>query len=110
MGDHLVRTNVDGTKTLLDACVAAGVPRVLLASSLHAVGYVPAVSLAEAPVLCPRPDSYYGWSKVAIEALGSLYADRFGMTVVSARLGTVSSTRASRVTCRRGCPWGTPPA
>jgi hypothetical protein len=31
----------------------------------------------------------YGVSKVAVEALGRLYADRFGMTVVSARLGTV---------------------
>ena len=35
-----------------------------------------------------RPDSYYGVSKAAMEALGSLFADRFGMCVVSARICT----------------------
>jgi len=35
----------------------------------------------------PRPDTYYGVSKAAVEALGSLYADRFGMAVFALRLG-----------------------
>jgi nucleoside-diphosphate-sugar epimerase len=48
---------------------------------------------AEAPggapdYLFPRPDTFYGVSKVAAEALGSLYHDRFGMNVVVMRLGS----------------------
>lgn len=35
----------------------------------------------------PRPDTYYGWTKAAVEGLGSLYADRYGMTVFALRIG-----------------------
>ena len=35
----------------------------------------------------PRPDSYYGWTKAAMESLGRLYADRFGMAVFALRIG-----------------------
>ena len=40
---------------------------------------------ADAP---PRPDTYYGVAKVAMEALGSLYADRYGLDVVCLRIGS----------------------
>lgn len=59
-------------------------------SSVHAVGYTSIEDMAAAPVLLTRPNGFYGFSKVAIEALGSLYADRRGLGVVSARLGTTS--------------------
>jgi uronate dehydrogenase len=36
----------------------------------------------------PRPDTFYGVSKVVMEALGSLYHDRFGMNITVIRLGT----------------------
>ncbi len=36
----------------------------------------------------PRPDTYYGVAKVTMEALGSLYADRYGMDVVCLRIGS----------------------
>lgn len=86
---EIVSVNIDGTHTLLEAARSADVHRVLLASSIHAVGYVEARSAHTPPVLYPRPDSYYGMSKVAIEALGSLYADRFDMSITSVRIGTV---------------------
>src|SRR5688500_11117164 len=38
----------------------------------------------------PRPDTYYAVSKAAMEALGSVFADRFGMTIVSARICSYS--------------------
>lgn len=86
--DEIVRVNIDGTHTVLEAARRAGVARVLLASSIHAVGFQPvAAASAPAPPLA-RPDTYYGVSKAAMEALGSLYADRFGMSVVSARICT----------------------
>ena len=82
--------NIEGTYCALEAARLAGVARVVLASSNHATGYTPRPASellpeADAP---PRPDTYYGVSKVAMEALGSLYADRYGMDVVCLRIGS----------------------
>lgn len=80
------RANVDGTYRVLEAARRAGVRRVVLAGSNHAVGYYP--TDREAPVdRAPRPDSFYGVSKAAVEALGSLYADKYGLEVVTLRIG-----------------------
>jgi uronate dehydrogenase len=38
----------------------------------------------------PKPDSRYGVSKVFGEALGSLYADKYGMQVFMIRIGNVN--------------------
>lgn len=84
----ILSVNIDGTRNVLEAARLAGVPRVLLASSIHAVGFETPAVVRDTPVVVPRPDTYYGVSKAAMEALGSLYADRFGMTVVSARICT----------------------
>lgn len=85
---ELVATNITGTQVTLEAARRNGVERVLLASSTHAVGFHPTGAAAQDEVLVPRPDTYYGVSKAAVEALGSLYADKYGMKVVSARIGT----------------------
>lgn len=86
--EELVATNITGTQVTLEAARMNGVKRVLLASSTHAVGYHPFDTARDGTVLPPRPDTYYGVSKAAMEALGSLYADKFAMKVVSARIGT----------------------
>jgi len=85
----LLAANVDGTRVALESAQAAGVRRVLLASSIHAVGYLPG---SRADEHAARPDTYYGVTKVAMEALGALFADRYGMSVVSARLCTFGQT------------------
>lgn len=85
---EILRVNIDGTHTVLEAAREAGVGRVLLASSIHAVGFQPVARAAMPEPALPRPDTYYGVSKAAMEALGSLYADRFGMSIVSARICT----------------------
>ncbi len=82
--------NIDGTYCVLEAARRAGVPRVVLASSNHATGYTPRpqqglLTEADAP---PRPDTHYGVSKVTMEALGSLYVDRYGLDVVCLRIGS----------------------
>ena len=84
-----LRVNVDGTQAVLDAAVEAGVDRVVLASSNHAAGFWerPADGSALPDTVEPRPDTYYGWTKAAIESLGRLYHDRFGLTVVNLRIG-----------------------
>jgi nucleoside-diphosphate-sugar epimerase len=94
----ILSVNIDGGRAILEACRLGGIRRVLLASSIHAVGYQTAASVAGIPVPPARPDTYYGVGKVVLETLGQLYADRFGMTIVAARLGTVepepTSTRS----------------
>jgi len=80
--------NVEGAHAVHEAAVRAGVRRVLAASSVHAAGYLPWDSAAEHAVPAARPDTFYGLSKVVLEAMGSLYADRAGQLVVSARIMT----------------------
>ncbi len=85
--EDIRRVNIDGTYNVLEAARQAGVPRVVLASSNHAVGFTPRSECASVETR-PRPDTFYGVSKVAGEALGSLYADRYGLDVVCLRIGT----------------------
>jgi uronate dehydrogenase len=85
--DRIMAVNVDGTRTVLEAARVAGVPRVVLASSVHAVGFWPAGEVV--PAECPPcPDTFYGVSKAAVEALGSLYHSRFGLDVICVRIGS----------------------
>jgi uronate dehydrogenase len=87
--EEILETNVHGTRTVLEAAHRAGAPRVVLASSNHATGMTPVPAGALLPAAVPvRPDTYYGVSKVAMEALGALYADRHGLDVTSLRIGT----------------------
>ena len=102
-------TNVEGTKNVLDAAAENGVGRVVFASSNHAVGtynadgaeterlregYAETVG-ADAP---PSPDSFYGVSKAACEALTKYYANAFGLEVVNLRIGWYMSEEDLRAT------------
>lgn len=99
--ERILDVNIDGTERVLAAARAAGVPRVVLASSNHAAGFRvvgadgPDGLVADSP---PRPDTYYGVSKAAMEALGALYHHRFGMDVLCLRIGNC----APRPTDERG--------
>ncbi|SBN62249.1 NAD dependent epimerase/dehydratase family protein [Curtobacterium sp. 9128] len=96
--DALVAANLTGTKNVLERAAANGVLRVVQASSIHAVGRVsedvPAASVPGDRV--PRPDSFYGVTKAGMELLGSLFADRHGMSIVSARIGAFGEQPSSR--------------
>jgi uronate dehydrogenase len=77
------------TAALLDAMVEHGVRRFVYAGSNHAVGRTPRPRDSEVTVdHRPRPDTFYGVAKVAAEAVMSLYADRYGLDVVSCRIGS----------------------
>lgn len=80
------RANIDATYRVLEAARRAGVRRVVLAGSNHAVGYLPTDRVARTED-APRPDTFYGVSKAAMEALGSLYTDKYGLEVVTLRIG-----------------------
>jgi uronate dehydrogenase len=80
-------SHVVTTAALLDAMVEHDVTRFVYAGSNHAVGRTPRVDLLTAETR-PRPDTFYGVGKVAAEAVMSLYADRYGLDVVSCRIGS----------------------
>jgi uronate dehydrogenase len=81
-------SHVITTAALLDAMVAHRVPRIVYASSNHAVGRTPRASGVLTEHALPRPDTYYGVAKVAAEALLRLFADRHGIDAVSCRIGS----------------------
>jgi uronate dehydrogenase len=85
--DQILHANIHGTYAVLEAARRAGVPRVILASSNHAVGFHPYSEGLVPDYLFPRPDTFYGVSKATNEALGSLYHDRHGMEVLCVRIG-----------------------
>jgi uronate dehydrogenase len=86
--DRILHTNIHGTYSVLEAARLAGVRRVILASSNHAVGFYPYPDGLVPDYVFPRPDTYYGVSKAANEALGSLYHDRYGIDVFCVRIGS----------------------
>jgi len=84
-----LEVNIHGTQVLADAARHAGVERVVYASSNHAVGFAPLRDGGVVPDYeFPRPDSYYGVSKVASESLLSLYHDRYGLNAICLRIGS----------------------
>ncbi|MEK0099684.1 NAD(P)-dependent oxidoreductase [Streptomyces sp. A475] len=84
---ELLDGNVRGTHNVLEGVRRQGVRRVVLASSNRVGGFYP-VSQTVTPEMPARPDGLYGVSKVAVEALGRLYADKFGLSVVCLRIGS----------------------
>jgi uronate dehydrogenase len=84
-------SHVITTAALLDAMVAHRVPRLVYASSNHAVGRTPRPTERESLVsddALPRPDTFYGVAKVAAEALMQLYADRYALDTIACRIGS----------------------
>ncbi|MFC0865512.1 NAD-dependent epimerase/dehydratase family protein [Sphaerimonospora cavernae] len=84
----LLDGNVLGTHHVLEAARRSGTRRVVLASSNRLSGCYPVAQTISAEIP-PRPDGLYGVSKVAVEALGRLYADKFGLQVVCLRIGSL---------------------
>jgi len=85
--DKILPMNIDGCYNVFEAARRQHVPRVIFASSNHAVGYHRREKFLDNTVE-PRPDSLYGVSKVFGEALGRMYADKYGMSVACLRIGT----------------------
>ncbi|WP_034594350.1 NAD-dependent epimerase/dehydratase family protein [Hamadaea tsunoensis] len=88
--EDVLHKNAYGSYRLLEAARRSGIDRIVLASSNHAAGFYGPADAPEGGLpadVTGRPDTVYGWSKVAIEALGSLYADRYGLDVLCVRIG-----------------------
>ena len=85
--DKVLPLNIEGCYNVFEAARTSGVKRVVFASSNHAIGFHRRERFIDDQVL-PRPDTRYGVSKVFGEALGRLYADKYGMSVACLRIGT----------------------
>jgi uronate dehydrogenase len=85
----ILQANIVGCYNVFEAARRNGVKRILFPTSNHAVGFYRRDQTIDHRVY-PKPDSRYGVSKVFGEALGSLYADKYGMEVFLMRIGNVN--------------------
>jgi len=85
---QILEANVDGTHTVFEAARRAGAGRVVYASSNHAVGFTPRSAFPVPDYAFPAPDTYYGVSKAAGEALAALYHYRYGLDAICVRILT----------------------
>jgi hypothetical protein len=98
------RPNVDMAERVYRLALDAGVRRVVVASSNHAADWYEPLLHARrlesiGPADLPRSDNYYGWAKIAYEALGFMYAcGAFGrkLEVVQVRIGAPREIDAAR--------------
>lgn len=81
------RLNIEVSQRLFDAAYKAGIKRIIYASSIHVFGMYELGNDLH-PDLPPRPDSYYGISKVFGEAVLRYHADKHDITGVSVRIGS----------------------
>lgn len=89
--DRIAAVNIHGTYAAFEAARRAGVGRVIFASSNHAVGFTPAADFPVADYAFPAPDTYYGVSKAAGEALAALYHYRYRMDAICLRILTCAA-------------------
>jgi uronate dehydrogenase len=88
--EGILNANIIGCYNVFEAARRNGVKRILFPTSNHAVGFYRRDQTIDHRVY-PKPDSRYGVSKVFGEALGSLYADKYGMEVFCMRIGNVNA-------------------
>jgi uronate dehydrogenase len=83
---RILELNINGGYVVFEAARRAGTPRVIFASSNHAVGFTPRADFPVPDYAFPAPDTYYGVSKAAIEALAAMYHYRHGMDAICVRI------------------------
>ena len=83
--ETILDSNIRGSYHIYEGARINRVPRVIYASSVHAVGYHLLESLVNADSPW-RPDSLYGVSKNFVESLSRLYWDKFGIESLCLRI------------------------
>lgn len=87
--EGILSANIIGCYNVFEAARRNGVKRIVFPTSNHAVGFYRRSETIDHRVTI-KPDSRYGVSKVFGEALGSLYADKYGMEFLMIRIGNVN--------------------
>lgn len=112
----VLQNNIDGTQTVFEAAVDAGVEKVAFASSNHAVGAYetderkPDIYRSEDDYRLdgtelPRPSNLYGVSKASGEVLGRYYHDHEDLSVVCVRIGNLTEGHPPREYERGQAMW-----
>jgi len=98
--ESVFKNNISGTKNIYEAAHLHGVKRIVFASSNHTTGayegFPPslhtrvdsATITTEMPI---RPDSFYGVSKAAGEAIARMYYELYGLESICLRIGSVTA-------------------
>jgi len=89
---ELSAVNVGGTREVLEAASRNGVRRVVVASSNHAAGLRVRGPEPLEDDVAPFPDSLYGVSKAAVEALCQFYSVKCSLDLVCLRIGSCFDT------------------
>jgi uronate dehydrogenase len=83
---RILDLNISGSYVTFEAARRAGVPRVIFASSNHAVGFTPRSAFPVPDYAFPAPDTFYGVSKATVEALAAMYHYRYGLDAICVRI------------------------
>jgi uronate dehydrogenase len=88
--EEVLGPNIIGAHNVFEAALRQGVKRVVYASSHHVVGFAPRGSHLDHRT-APRPNGEYALSKAYGEAAASFYADKFGLEILSNRIGYIGN-------------------
>jgi len=88
--EEMLHVNVLGASNLYEAARRAGVSRVVLGSSNHAVGFYPRDTRIDGEVPM-RPDGLYGLTKCWAELTAGLYYDKSGIRTLIVRIGNAQA-------------------
>src|ERR1700687_2560728 len=102
--EKILEGNIVGLYNVFEAARRAGVKRIVMATSNHAVGFYPRAQTIDHRVV-PRPDSRYGVSKAFSEALASPYSDKHGIGFLCTRIGNFGT---GPIDSRRHAIWISP--
>lgn len=86
--EETLDVNYRGTILLMEEARKQGVAHVIFASSNHGWGFYPRSAAPLPETAPPRPDGWYGISKIWGEAVMAFYADAYGMSTTSLRIGS----------------------
>lgn len=86
--DTVLNANIIGLHNTYEAARRQGCRRIVFATTNHVVGFYRRQRTIDHSVM-PRPDSRYGVSKAFGEALGRMYADKYGLQFLNIRIGNV---------------------
>ncbi len=94
--EQTLDVNYRGMIVLLDAVARHGVGQVIFASSNHGWGFYQVADTPVGDTMPPRPDGWYGISKLWGEAVLAFYAEAHGFNGTSLRIGNASAEVADR--------------
>ncbi len=85
---ELIPANVDMVLNVYEACTAAGVSRLIFASSNHVMsGYRDTEISVLRSVTQPNPGNPYGASKLMGERIGKIFSEHHGISSINVRIG-----------------------